>query len=79
MMVLMQQKRLLLEIVVLEIKLFEEVRLLINFLDDNNDLVRREFLNITGEDYSNWTGDNYILNLISQRLNLSNIQVVVEE
>ena len=53
---------------VMNVKLFTEALLRVNYYDDNNTNVKTEFIMLTGEDYLNWSSnDNYINEYLLKR------------
>ena len=54
------------------IQLGQSVRFPVRLLDSNSNLLNIEFVEVSGDDYSNWgTDDSYINNLILTKLGLT--------
>jgi hypothetical protein len=54
---------------VMEIKLFESVRFMVQLLDENDQVVDSRILLMENEAYKNWTNDdNYVLNWVKGQL-----------
>ena len=59
------------QINILKIELFKSMTLSVNLLS-NNKLIDSKLMTITGDEYTNWgNDDNYIINLIMTKLNLT--------
>ena len=56
---------------ILKIDLFKGMTLTVNLLS-NNKIIDTKIMNITGDEYTNWgNDDNYIINLVLSKLNLT--------
>ena len=50
------------------VDLFEKAKIRVQLFDTNNNFVKMEFLEMSGEDYNNWgSDDNYIINYVAQK------------
>ena len=59
------------QINILKVELFKGITLSINLLS-NNKLIDSKIMTITGDEYNNWgNDDNYIINLVLDKLNLT--------
>jgi hypothetical protein len=59
------------QINILKIELFKSMTLSVNLLS-NNKIIDSKLMNISGDEYSNWSNDdNYIINLVLTKLNLT--------
>ena len=59
------------QINILKIDLFKGISLTVNLLS-NNKIIDTKIMNITGDEYTNWgNDDNYIINLVLSKLNLT--------
>jgi hypothetical protein len=61
------------EIKVVSVKLFESAKLLVNFYVEESDelkFIRKEVIEIQGEEYDLWRDDDYIIDLVCSKLNL---------
>ena len=59
------------QINILKIELFIGITLSVNLLS-NNKLIDSKLMTISGDEYSNWgNDDNYIINLVLTKLNLT--------
>lgn len=56
---------------ILEMVLNTTARLAIPFYDDKYNPIKTEYLELTPEEYSGWVDDNYIINLVCQKYNLT--------
>jgi len=57
------------QIKILELEIFKSVRIMVDFLDNENKIVDRRFYILEGEDYNNWgTDDNYVVEWIKQKI-----------
>jgi hypothetical protein len=58
---------------ILEIKLFESVRIAVYLYNENNMLIDAKQYIIEGQEYNTWSNDDkYILNLIKQKIQENN-------
>lgn len=59
------------QINILKIELFVGITLSVNLLS-NNKIIDSKIMNISGDEYNNWANDdNYIINLVLTKLNLT--------
>jgi len=58
---------------ILEIKMFESVRVAVYLFDSNNSLIESKQYNIEGQEYTEWTDDAYLVKLIKQKIQQSYI------
>jgi len=56
------------EISVIKLVLFQSVDILVQYFDENDNIVENEYLTISGQDYSSWSSDdNYILEYVASK------------
>lgn len=60
---------------VTDIRLKESAGITVNFYDTTNTVRRCEFFVLEGQDYVNWTNDDFLLNLICTKFNLVMLRV----
>ena len=59
------------QINILKIELFKSITLSVNLLS-NTKIIDSQIMTISGDEYTNWTNDdNYIINLVLSKLNLT--------
>ena len=59
------------QINILKVELFKGITLAINLLS-NNKIIDNKIMTITGDEYTKWgNDDNYIINLVLSKLNLT--------
>ena len=59
------------QINILKIELFKSITLSVNLLS-NTKIIDSQIMTISGDEYTNWTNDdNYIINLVLTKLNLT--------
>lgn len=60
------------EIQVLQLTLFQSVSLIVSLYDENSFIIDNKVVNVEGQEYANWANDDqYLLNLVLQKLNLT--------
>jgi hypothetical protein len=51
-------------------KLKDSANIIVNFYDTDNIVRRCEYFVLEGQEYINWTNDDYLLNLICSKYNI---------
>ena len=60
---------------VTDIRLKESAGVTVSFYDTENTVRRCEFFVLDGQDYVNWTNDDFLLNLICTKFNLVMLRI----
>jgi len=53
-----------------DMKLKDSANIIVNFYDTDNIVRRCEYFVLEGQEYINWTNDDYLLNLICSKYNI---------